>query len=87
MRHDDGDAGADEVAVDACLLPHAHAADVGEGVQRAGLEHAGREADVAGPRPRSLGSHAGRQACSHERRRREPSPDVARDGPELVEGP
>ncbi|MNX88072.1 hypothetical protein D3C86_1200290 [compost metagenome] len=47
MRQDRGCAGADRVAFDDGRMADGHAFNIGDGIERAGLEMAGRQADIA----------------------------------------
>ena len=51
MRHDDGHAGANAVTLVERQVTDGDAGDVGDRVLRSGLEHAGRQSEVAGARP------------------------------------
>ena len=51
VRHDRGDAGANAIAVDQRRVTDLHAGHIGDRIQRAGLEHTGRDAYLASPRP------------------------------------
>ena len=51
--------GADAVAFHECLVPDAHARDVGDRVQRTRREHAGRDAEVTGARAERSGHGRG----------------------------
>jgi hypothetical protein len=54
MRHHHGDARADAIALRERDVADGDAGDVGDGVERAGGEHAGRDAQVPGARTRRL---------------------------------
>ena len=73
VREDRGDAGVDGIAVIDGDLAHEHAGDIGDGVQRAWRQHAGRDTNLPRARACLCDEELWRHARDHPQKEKQPS--------------